>query len=77
MGVTMFRMLKLAFYPALMLAVFLGQICRASWGQGDADLQAPGLAPFPTTLARGATLFQNVRIFDGRARSSRFPQTYW
>jgi imidazolonepropionase-like amidohydrolase len=25
------------------------------------------LAPFPTTLGRGATLFQNVRIFDGKS----------
>jgi len=65
-GLTMFRMLKLVLYPSLMLAVFLVGLCRASWGQGDADLEAPGLAPFHTTLARGATLFQNVRIFDGK-----------
>jgi hypothetical protein len=43
------------------------QACRASLGQGNADLEAPGLAPFPVTLARGATLFQNVRIFDGKS----------
>jgi imidazolonepropionase-like amidohydrolase len=60
--------LKLVLYPSLVLAVFLVGLCRASWGQGDADLEALGLAPFPTTLARGATLFQNVRIFDGKSK---------
>ena len=54
-------------YPLLVLAVVLVGLCRASLGQGDADLEAPGLAPFPATLARGATLFQNVRIFDGKS----------
>ena len=62
----MFRMVKLILYASLVLAVFLVELCGASWGQGDADLAAPGLAPFPTTLAHGATLFQNVRIFDGK-----------
>ena len=28
-----------------------------SLGQGGADLEAPGLAPFPATLARGTTPF--------------------
>ena len=60
--------LKLVLYPSLVLAVFLVGLCRASWGQGDADLEALGLAPFPTTLAHGATLFQNVRIFDGKSK---------
>jgi imidazolonepropionase-like amidohydrolase len=54
-------------YPLLVLAVVLVGLCPASLGQGDADLEAPGLAPFPTTLGRGATLFQNVRIFDGKS----------
>src|ERR1700730_17732829 len=66
-SLTMFRMRKLVLYPPLVLAVFLVGLCRASWGQGDADLEAPGLAPFHTTLAHGATLFQNVRIFDGKS----------
>jgi imidazolonepropionase-like amidohydrolase len=60
--------LELVLHPSLVLAVFLVGLCRASWGQGDADLEALGLAPFPTTLARGATLFQNVRIFDGKSK---------
>ncbi len=63
----MVRKLKLALCPPLVLAVLFVGLCRPSLGQGDADLEAPGLAPFPTTLARGATLFQNVRIFDGKS----------
>jgi imidazolonepropionase-like amidohydrolase len=43
-------------------------------GQGDADLEAPGLAPFPTTSAGGGvTLFQNVRIFDGKSAALSVP----
>jgi imidazolonepropionase-like amidohydrolase len=41
--------------------------------QGDADLEAPGLAPFPAILARGATLLQNVRIFDGKSDTLSAP----
>jgi hypothetical protein len=36
----MVRKLKLVLYPSLVLAVFLVGLCRASWGQGDADLSA-------------------------------------
>ena len=63
----MARKLKLALHPSLVAAALLVGLCRASLGQGDADLEAPGLAPFHTTLAGGATtLFQNVRIFNGK-----------
>jgi imidazolonepropionase-like amidohydrolase len=52
----------------LVTAALLVGLCRASLGQGDADLEAPGLAPFHATLAGGATtLFQNVRIFNGKS----------
>jgi len=66
-GLTVVEKSKRVVYPLLVLAVALVGLCRASLGQGDADLEAPGLAPFPTTLARGTTLFQNVRIFDGKS----------
>jgi len=68
-AVTILRKLKLILflYSPLVFAVLQMGLCRASLAQGDADLEAPGLAPFPTTLASGtATLFQNVRIFDGK-----------
>src|SRR5580700_2836095 len=61
----MVRKLKLALWPSLVSAALLVGLCRAVLGQGDADLEAPGLAPFPGTLAGGAvTLFQSVRIFE-------------
>jgi len=69
----MVRKLKLALYPSLVVALLIW-LCRASLGQGDADLEAPGLAPFPTTLAGDATtLFQNVRIFDGKSATLSAP----
>src|SRR5215471_497162 len=67
-GATMVRYFKMALYRSLVAAALLAGLCRASLGQGDADLEAPGLAPFPTTLAgNAATLFQDVRIFDGKS----------
>ena len=73
-GATMVRKLKLALYPLLLTAALLAGLCRASLGQGDADLEAPGLAPFHTTLAGGATtLFQNVRVFNGKSAALSAP----
>src|SRR5947209_10764788 len=61
---TTVRKLKLVLCPSLVSAALLVGLCQASLGQGDADLEAPGLAPFPPALSSGAaTLFQNVRIF--------------
>ena len=65
----MVRKLKLL----LLLAALSVGLCRLSLAQGDADLEAPGLAPFPATIARGATLFQNVRIFDGKSDALSAP----
>jgi imidazolonepropionase-like amidohydrolase len=73
-GATMVRKLKLALYPLLVTAALLVGLCRASLGQGDADLEAPGLAPFHGTLAAAATtLFQNVRIFNGKSAALSAP----
>jgi imidazolonepropionase-like amidohydrolase len=70
---TTVRKSKLVICPFLVSAALLIGLCQASLGQGDADLEAPGLAPFPTTLASGATLFQNVRIFDGKSDALSAP----
>src|ERR1700754_2692247 len=68
------RIVKHLLSPSLAWAVFSIGLCQVSLGQGDADLEAPGLAPFPTTLAGGAvTLFQNVRIFDGASAALSAP----
>ena len=59
----MIRMLKLALGAKLILAAALGVgPCWVSFAQGDADLEAPGLAPSTASVSGGATLFQNVRI---------------
>jgi len=68
------RKLKPVLCPLLVLAALSGGLRQASLGQGDADLEAPGLAPFPTPSAGGAaTLFQNVRIFDGKSAALSAP----
>jgi imidazolonepropionase-like amidohydrolase len=61
------RLSKRALASPLILAVALViASCGISLAQGDADLEAPGLQPFTAPVSGGATLFQNVRIFDGR-----------
>src|SRR4029077_4048815 len=72
-GLRMVRKLKLLVSLSLLLAALSVGLCRVSLAQGDADLEARGLAPFPATMARGATLFQNVRIFDGKSDALSAP----
>jgi imidazolonepropionase-like amidohydrolase len=48
----------------LFLAIFWG-FCGLASAQ-DYEIQAPGLDPLASTATEGATLFQNVRIFDGK-----------
>jgi imidazolonepropionase-like amidohydrolase len=52
--------------PLMLAAASVIALCQLSLAQGDADLEAPGLEPFATPSSNGATLFQRVRIFDGR-----------
>jgi imidazolonepropionase-like amidohydrolase len=49
-----------------LVAALLVALCQQSLAQGDADLEAPGLESWPTAGRAGVTLFQNVRIFDGK-----------
>src|ERR1700722_9968668 len=68
------RILGHVLSPALMLAAaFVFGSCQVSLAQGDADLEAPGLAPFATPASPQPTLFQNVRIFDGRSAALSAP----
>src|SRR6201986_3180881 len=61
------RISKRALALPLILAIALViASCGISLAQGDADLEAPGLQPFTAPVSGGTTLFQNVRIFDGR-----------
>src|ERR1700690_3643946 len=71
---TSVRILGLVLGPTLMLAsAFVVGSCQVSLAQGDADLEAPGLAPFATPASPQPTLFQNVRIFDGRSATLSAP----
>ncbi len=58
--------------PSLLLAVLSLGLCQASLGQ-DYDLAPPGATP-PTIPANTAvTLFQSVRIFDGKSAAISAP----
>lgn len=63
----MIRTLKLVLGVTPMLAATLVVgLCQESLAQGDADLEAPGMASYPTPVSGRTTLFRNVRIFDGK-----------
>ena len=57
--------LKSVVCPTLVSALLIG-LCQASLAQ-DYILTAPGTEPQATSANSGATLFQNVRIFDGKS----------
>jgi len=63
----MLRTLKLVLgLPPMFVAALAVSLCQRSLAQGDADLEAPGLVSPPKPTSAGTTLFQNVRIFDGK-----------
>jgi imidazolonepropionase-like amidohydrolase len=73
-GPMMIRILKLALgAPLILAAALVVGPCRVSFAQGDADLEAPGLESFAAPVSGGTTLFQNVRIFDGRSNALSAP----
>ena len=63
--------LKSAVCPTLVSAVLLG-LCQISLAQ-DYMLAAPGSEPQVASGSKGATLFQNVRIFDGKSAALSAP----
>src|ERR1700728_295431 len=73
-GPMMIRTLKLALgAPLILAAALVAGPCGVSFAQGDADLEAPGLESFGASVGGGTTLFQNVRIFDGRSSTLSAP----
>jgi hypothetical protein len=73
-GLMIIRILKLALgAPLILAAALVVGSCHASLAQGDADLAAPGLEPFTAPVSGRTTLFQNVRIFDGRTATLSAP----
>ena len=63
--------LKSVVCPTLVSALLIG-LCQASLAQ-DYILAAPGSEPQATSTSSGATLFQNVRIFDGKSAALSAP----
>jgi imidazolonepropionase-like amidohydrolase len=57
---------------SLVLATHLVALCQVSPGQ-DYDIEVPGMAPPATLVSSGVTLFQNVRIFDGKTAALSAP----
>ena len=65
--------LKFILRPLLVLTGLLVGCCQASLAQ-DFDLAAPGAVPPPVLVSGGpTTLFQNVRIFDGKSATLSAP----
>ena len=67
-GVTMIRKLKRGLCRSLGLAALLAGLCQAGQAQ-----EAPAGAASATVTAGAVTLFQNVRIFDGKSAALSAP----
>jgi imidazolonepropionase-like amidohydrolase len=67
-GLTMVEKLKRGLYRSLVLAALLVGLCQAGQAQ-----EAPGAVPSTTFTGGAATLFQNVRIFDGKSAALSAP----
>jgi imidazolonepropionase-like amidohydrolase len=67
-GVTMVPKLKRGLSRSLVLAALLAGLCQAGQAQ-----EAPGAAPSTTFTGAAVTLFQNVRIFDGKSAALSAP----
>ena len=68
LGATMVEKLERGLYRSLVLAALLVGLCQASQAQ-----EAPGAVPSTTFTGGAATLFQNVRIFDGKSAALSAP----
>jgi imidazolonepropionase-like amidohydrolase len=69
---TIIRRLARERYRSVVWAAFFIGLCQVSLGQ-DYEFAAPGVAPPATRASSGATLFQHVRIFDGRTAALSAP----
>ena len=58
------RKIAYIFRQLTLLSVILSGFCGLASAQ-DYDIEVPGLDPVTPAATEGATLFENVRIFDG------------
>ena len=68
-GLTVGRKLRGGLCRSLVWAALLVGLCQAGQAQ-----EAPGAAPSTTSTGGAVTLFQNVRIFDGRSSTLSGPR---
>jgi imidazolonepropionase-like amidohydrolase len=73
-ALTMVRDLQRTLCPTLLAAAFLIGLCRPGLAQYEALDLVPEQAA-PTLPAGGATLFRNVRIFDGKSAALSAPSS--
>jgi hypothetical protein len=67
-GLTVGRRLRGGLYRSLVWSALLVGLCQAGQAQ-----EAPGAAPSTTFTGGAVTLFQNVRIFDGKSPALSAP----
>ena len=65
-NLTVFEELRRNLLRWLVFAMFSAGLCQASLGQ-DYDIEVPGETPSAPQINAGSTLFENVRIFDGKS----------
>ena len=65
-ALTMIQNMRRMFLPPVLSAVLLIGLCQQGLAQYEALELGPEEAAAPTLPTGGATLFQNVRIFDGK-----------
>ena len=71
-NLTVFEELRRNLLRWLVFAMFSAGLCQASLGQ-DYDIEVPGETPSAPQINAGSTLFENVRIFDGKSAALSTP----
>ena len=72
---TAVRNMRRMFFPPLLSAVLLIGLCQQGLAQHEALELGPEEAAAPALPTGGATLFQNVRIFDGKNAALSAPSS--
>ena len=71
----MVRNMRRMFFPPLLSAVLLIGLCQQGLAQYEALELGPEEPATPALPTGGATLFQNVRIFDGKNAALSAPSS--
>src|SRR5271163_4713167 len=74
-ALTMMRSIRRMFFPPLLAAALLVGPCQPGLAQYEALELGPEEPTGPALPANGVTLFQNVRIFDGKSAALSAPSS--